>query len=278
VTEPQQPPHDESQPEHYTHGHHETVLRSHIWRTALNSAEYLLPHLQPGMSILDVGAGPGTITVDLAELVAPGRVVGLDASAEVVEQARAHAAERGVTNVELVVGDAYALPFADGEFDVVHAHQVLQHLARPVEALVEWRRVVTEGGLVAARECDYAGVITYPDSSGLESWAGLYQQVHRSNGGEPDAGRRLKAWARAAGFAAVDAGASVWCFSTPDERAWWGGMWRDRVLASAFAGDALGKGLASRADLESISFAWAQWAEDPDGWMVFPHGEILARK
>src|SRR5690349_25086699 len=110
---------DEPGAEHYTHGHHETVLRSHIWRTALNSAAYLLPHLQQGMSILDVGCGPGTITVDLAELVAPGRVVGIDSSPEVVEQARAHAAERGVTNVEFRVGDAYALEFADGEFDVV---------------------------------------------------------------------------------------------------------------------------------------------------------------
>ncbi|QEO09718.1 class I SAM-dependent methyltransferase [Protaetiibacter larvae] len=264
--------------EHYTHGHHESVLRSHIWRTALNSAAYLLPHLRPGMKLLDVGAGPGTITVDLAELVAPGLVIGVDASAEVVAQATAHAAERGVTNVEFRVGDAYALDFADGSFDVVHAHQVLQHLARPVEALAEWRRVVADGGLVAARDGDYAGAITYPQTPGLVSWAALYQRVHRSNGGEPDAGRRLKAWARAAGFGAVEASASVWCFATDDERAWWGGMWRDRVLASAFAGDALGKGFAVQGDLEAISVAWAQWAEDPDGWMAFPHGEILATR
>lgn len=264
-------------PEHYTHGHHESVLRSHIWRTALNSAAYLLPQLRPGMSILDVGAGPGTITVDLAELVAPGRVVGVDASPEVVEQARAHAAERGVTNVEFVVGDAYALPYADGEFDVVHAHQVLQHVARPVAALAEWRRVVGTDGLVAVRECDYAGVVLHPLTLGLESWERLYQRVHRSNGGEPDAGRRLKQWAREAGFTEVTSTASVWCFSDDGERTWWGGMWRDRVLASAFADDAIGKGFATRADLQAISTAWAHWAEDPNAWMVFPHGEILAR-
>ncbi|TXK19710.1 methyltransferase domain-containing protein [Homoserinibacter sp. GY 40078] len=263
--------------ERYTHGHHESVLRSHIWRTAHNSAAYLLPELRPGMSILDVGSGPGTITADLAELVAPGRVVGVDASPEVVAQARAHAAERGIRNIEFHVGDAYALDAPDDAFDVVHAHQVLQHLSRPVEALAEWRRVVRPGGLVAVRECDYGGVITYPSSPGLTSWAALYQQVHRSNGGEPDAGRRLKSWARDAGFSSVEATASVWCFSTDDERSWWGGMWRDRVLASAFAGDAIGRGFASRADLEAISYAWAQWAVDPDGWMVFPHGEILAR-
>jgi SAM-dependent methyltransferase len=194
-----------------------------------------------------------------------------------VEQARAHAAERGVTNVEFVVADAYALPYADGEFDVVHAHQVLQHVARPVAALAEWRRVVGTDGLVAVRECDYAGVVLHPHTLGLESWERLYQRVHRSNGGEPDAGRRLKQWAREAGFTEVTSTASVWCFSDDGERTWWGGMWRDRVLASAFADDAIGKGFATRADLQAISTAWAHWAEDPNAWMVFPHGEILAR-
>ena len=75
----------------YTHGHHASVLRSHEWRTAENSAGYLLPHLRPGLELLDVGCGPGTITVDLALRVAPGRVVGIDPAAEVVERAAANA-------------------------------------------------------------------------------------------------------------------------------------------------------------------------------------------
>src|SRR5690606_33807663 len=78
-----------SMPDAYTHGHHESVLRSHRWRTAENSAAYLLPHLAPGTSVLDVGSGPGTITADLAARVAPGRVVGVDASADVVSDADA---------------------------------------------------------------------------------------------------------------------------------------------------------------------------------------------
>ena len=88
--------------ERYTHGHHESVLRSHLWRTAENSAGHLLPHLRSGQDLLDVGCGPGTITRDLARLVAPGRVLGIDSSAEVVAQA---AAEGGA---EFAVGDAYA--------------------------------------------------------------------------------------------------------------------------------------------------------------------------
>src|SRR3954447_10481580 len=114
----------------YTHGHHESVLRSHRWRTVENSAAYLVPHLQPGQSLLDVGCGPGTITVDLARRVAPGAVTGIDASADVIAQAQADAPQD--VAVRFDVADVYRLPYDDGEFDVVHAHQVLQHLPHQV--------------------------------------------------------------------------------------------------------------------------------------------------
>ena len=61
----------------YTHGHHESVLRSHRWRTLENSAAYLLPHLSPDFQVLDVGCGPGTITADLASRVTPGPSIAL---------------------------------------------------------------------------------------------------------------------------------------------------------------------------------------------------------
>ena len=60
----------------YLHGHHDSVLRSHRWRTAENSAGYLLPRLAPDARVLDVGCGPGTITADLAALVPDGDVTG----------------------------------------------------------------------------------------------------------------------------------------------------------------------------------------------------------
>ena len=254
--------------ERYTHGHHETVLRSHSWRTVANSAAYLADYFVPGAGVLDVGCGPGTITADIASMGAT--VIGIDAAADVVEKAR----ELGV---DARVGDAYALDFADDSFDVVHSHQTLQHLARPVEALREFRRVVKSGGVVGVRDVDYAGTVLYPETEGLALWAALYQKVHRSNGGEPDAGRRLKAWAREAGFADVTVTTSVWTFASDEDRAWWGGMWADRVLQSAFAADALGKNLATQADLDLISDAWRAWAADADGYMAMPHGEVLAK-
>jgi len=257
----------------YTHGHHESVLRSHRWRTAANSAAYLLPFLEPGMSLLDVGCGPGTITADLARRVAPGPVLGIDR--EEAPLAEARAAAQGLANVRFVRGDIYALDVAPGSHDVVHAHQVLQHLVDPVAALIELRLVCRPGGLVAARDGDYATMTWFPHDPRLERWQELYQRVARANGGEPDAGRRLAGWARAAGFADVRASASSWCFATPDARAWWADLWADRVTQSRFAEQALGEGHARRVELEAIAAAFRRWATDPDAWFAMLHGEVL---
>ena len=253
----------------YTHGHHESVLRSHRWRTAANSAAYLLPHLGPGMSLLDVGCGPGTITADLAKLVAPGRVTALERTEDALNLV-SH-----LDGVDLVVGDAHALDFPDGSFDVVHAHQVLQHLADPVKALREMRRVTAPGGIVAARDSDYSGFMWFPRLPELDLWMTLYQKAARANGGDPDAGRRLMSMARRAGFTRIVSTASVWCFSTPEDRQWWGGMWAERILHSDMARQLLADGSTTPLELQRISDAWRRWADDEDGWMAVPHGEIL---
>ena len=260
----------------YTHGHGESVLRSHRWRTAENSAAYLLPHLHPGASLLDVGSGPGTITADLATLVAPGRVTALEATDEALALTGAELGRRGLA-ADLVVGDVHDLPFPDGSFDVVHAHQVLQHVADPVRALAEMRRVCRRGGRVAVRDSDYAAFTWWPALPALDRWLALYEEAARANGGEPDAGRRLLAWARAAGFEEPTVGASTWCFATPEDREYWGGMWAARILDSALARQLLEERRCDPDELEEISAAWRAWAADPDGWFVVLHGELMAR-
>jgi SAM-dependent methyltransferase len=263
-------------PDHaiYTHGHHESVLRSHTWRTVENSAAYLAPHLAPGLRVLDIGCGPGTITADLARRVAPGETIGIDAAAGVVEIA---ARDNGDTTATFETGDVMALRFADASFDVVHAHQVLQHLADPVAALIEMRRVCRPGGLVAARDGDYASFAWYPANPGLDRWLATYEAVSRANGGEPDAGRHLAAWARRAGFSEVRSSASVWCFTEPHDREWWGELWAERISESPLAERALELGLAERADLSQMAAAWRRWLADPDGWFAVLHAEVLCR-
>ncbi|GLW24171.1 class I SAM-dependent methyltransferase [Microbispora triticiradicis] len=261
----------------YTHGHHESVLRSHRWRTAANSAAYLLGALKPHMRVLDVGCGPGTITADLAGHVPQGEVVGLDNAPGVLEQAREEAARRGVANVSFTTGDVHALGAPDASFCVVHAHQVLQHVGDPVGALREMRRVTKPGGIVAARDSDYAGMIWYPLVPALDDWLDLYRRVARANGGEPDAGRRLRSWAGEAGFTEITSSSSTWCFATPEDRAWWSGLWADRTLQSAYASRVIEGGHATQDDLRRISDGWREWGASADGWFSVVHGEILCR-
>jgi SAM-dependent methyltransferase len=258
----------------YTHGHHESVLRSHRWRTAANSAGYLVDHLRPGQSLLDVGCGPGTITCDLAGLMAPGRVVGVDTSEEVLVEARAVARQAGATTAEFQVATVLGLPFADNTFDVVHAHQVLQHVGDPVAALIEMRRVCRPGGIVAARDGDYPGFRYYPDDPELDRAIAAYGELTRVNGANWDAGRRLLAWAHAAGCTTVVPSASTWCFATPEDRDWWGGLWADRFTRSALADQLLDRAIATPGDLSSFATAWRRWAASPDGWFVAVHGEV----
>jgi ubiquinone/menaquinone biosynthesis C-methylase UbiE len=261
----------------YTHGHHESVLRSHRWRTAANSASYLLPHLAPGQQLLDVGCGPATITADLAELIAPGEVVAIDNAPAAIVAARSTLDERGITNASVRRADVYALPFEPARFDVVHAHQVLQHLVDPVAALVEMRRVCRPEGVVAARDSDYPAMAWYPDHPALDRWLAVYLQIARGNGAEPAAARRLLKWARAAGFGSVEVSASVWCHATPDERQWWGSMWADRVTTSDFADQAVSKGYVTPDELDEMAAAWRAWSIDENGWFSSVHGEIICR-
>ena len=252
----------------YTHGHHETVLRSHRWRTADNSCGYLLPHLRGDERLLDVGCGPGTITADLAGRV--GSVLGLEATSEAVELARS-------AGVECVLGDVHALDFPDDTFDVVHAHQVLQHVTDPVQALREMARVTKPGGIVAVRDSDYLGFTWFPECAGLDRWMELYQAAATDNGGEPQAGRRLLSWALEAGLSDVTPTSSTWCFATPEDRAWWGGMWAERIQRSALASQLLTSGLADQPDLDLVSSAWQAFVEREGGWFSVLHGELIVR-
>lgn len=272
------PAHTARVPDTYTHGHHDSVLRSHRWRTAENSAAYLLPHLESGQRLLDVGCGPGTITLDLAARVAPGEVIGIDAAEAVIEEAEAARAAAGTANVSFRPGDVYTLDFDDAAFDVVHAHQVLQHLSDPVAALREMRRVLRPEGVLAVRDSDYGAFAWAPDDARLDRWNALYHRVTARNGADADAGRHLLGWVREAGFDDVTVSSSTWTYADAATRAWWAGLWADRVRLSAFAEQAVAYGFCEAGELDELADAWRRWGEAADGVFIVVHGEVLARR
>ncbi|WVN89630.1 uncharacterized protein L203_104859 [Cryptococcus depauperatus CBS 7841] len=262
----------------YTTDHSSSVLQTHSWRTASNSATYLLPHITPTSHILDIGCGPGSISVDFARRANQGQVTGIEPVPGPLDQARRLAASQGVTNVDFRLGDIHALEFPDNTFDIVHVHQVLQHIADPVKALCEMRRVVKRGGIVAARES--ASMIWYPENRGIDSWLDLTQRMGKAKGGNPHPGRHIHVWAEEAGFGRANIRKSTgsWCFSKPEERQYWGGSMAERVRSSGLAKTAVKEGYATEEELENLSKGWREFVEDEQAWFGLLHGEILCWK
>lgn len=223
--------------------------------------------------MLDVGSGPGSITCDLAERVS--EVVAIEPNEEALDLTRSEAGKRQATNLSCEVADVHRLPYPDDSFDIVHAHQVLQHLPDPVTALREMARVTRPGGYVAARDSDYSGFFWSPRVPELDTWLDLYLQLARQAGGEPDAGRWFPSWAAGAGLADAQFSASVWCYTSAEDRRWWGGLWADRAVNSDFTARALEAGV-TRSELERIAEGWRGWAEAETGLFLIPHVELLA--
>lgn len=228
------------------------------------------------MNLLDVGCGPGSITLDLAELVAPGLVTGIENVEAPLVTARRQAQERGDTQTVFEQADAFSLPYSDDSFGVVHTHQVLQHVADPVAMLREMARVCKPSGILAAREVDYEVMTWHPASPALTLWLSIYRATAKLNDHQPDAGRYLRQWANSAGLQDVAISASAWCYADTESTKWWGESQADRVLTSAFAARARSQGL-SDADLHEIEQGWRAWGNDPDAFFVMIHGEMLAK-
>ena len=264
--------------EKYTHGHAPATLRQHAQRTADEAAAFLLPHLRPGMRLLDVGCGPGSITRGLAERLAPGQVVGIDLSRDALDGARREAAARGLTNLRFEEASVYEMPFADGSFDVVYAHQVLQHLRERPSAVREMLRVVRPGGLVAVRDVDWGTAAYWPRDRWIDRFIEVHHQAWYRNGGEPQMGRQLRALFNAAGVDDLEVSAAVWCYATPDETSAWGEAYADRLLTSPMGERPVEYGFATRAEIESMASAFRAWGTHPDATWMFIHIAALARK
>jgi SAM-dependent methyltransferase len=258
--------------ERYIHGHHESVLRSHQWRTVANSATYFAHAVGPGDLILDLGCGPGTLTVDLAT-VTGARVIGVDNAPAAIAAATTFATERSVA---FSLADGYALPFHDHTFAGAHAHQVLQHSAQPVALLCELARVTRPGGVIGVRDATYSAFTWWPDVPAIDLWLELYLKLARFNDGEPDAGMFLATWVTEAGYRDLTVTTTSWDFRDEESCAWWGNLWADRITQSAFGAQLLELGWASRGELEELASAFQTWARTPGASFSVPSTEVLA--
>ena len=264
--------------ETYQLGHHPSVVARHARRTAETAAAFILPFLKPGMCLLDVGCGPGSITAGFAQRVAPGETIGIDPSADVIATAKSLAGATAEQNLSFEVGSIYEPRFAAGTFDAVFAHQVLQHLRHPVDALRQMGALLAPGGVLGVRVVDWGSAILYPESEGMRRYLAIQFELARRNGAEPNAGRYLRRWLREAGFGEMRLTTSTESGANPQATRDRAEMFADRVLRSSLAGRALERGIVTRSDLEGFAAAWRAWGGDPDAFFCFSHVEAVAWK
>ncbi|KAI3341010.1 methyltransferase type 11 [Ustulina deusta] len=265
--------------------YNQAMVASYSRRSAAENSAYVLPHLKPDMRILDVGCGPGTITLDLAAHVPEGSVTGVDVNSDAIEIAREFCKQRGTANASFSVADINKLPFDDDSFDVVHAHQVLGHLRGkegepgPVWGLREMRRVCKPGGLVCTRDLERSTVVVYPRVDGINEYSALMTKL-ADNAGKVMAGGRGREFARRAGFdvGGISASAAVVTHTNTADREWWGEMQASRLELGSDLKKGVDLGFVTEDEAARMPKAWREWAKADDAFYSAVDGQTVCRK
>ncbi|HBE19392.1 MAG TPA: hypothetical protein DEG17_27460 [Cyanobacteria bacterium UBA11149] len=267
-----------SETERYSGAYGGITLNSFSERKASKEAEFFLPYLSPQMELLDCGCGPGTITVDLAKIVAPGEVIGIDIedSQFIIGQKKARA--ENVTNIKFKLANIYQLPFADNSFDAVFAHAVIYHLKYPHQALKELYSLLKPGGVLGIRDAAHDSNIFTPSIPILKTAWDILSRVVEVNGGNPFFGKYQRKILQEVGFVNVKASASFDYVGTPEATKKAGEFWADLILQNQVIDVVIKQNLATKEEVEAMSIAFLEWGKHPDAFFARARCEAVGWK
>jgi ubiquinone/menaquinone biosynthesis C-methylase UbiE len=266
--------------EQYTMGYGTASTMIMAMRTAERHAGFFIPHLHPGLKVLDCGCGPGTITLGLAQIVTPGQVIGTEIEQSQVDLARKNAIKRNVSNVQFQTADLYRLPFEDNSFDAVFISAVLGNLRKSDQGVAEAHRVLKPGGVIGIKEFDHGGDLVYPPDPLIAKYGELYIRLRREYGHEPNSGRRLGELLFRAGFESIKFSATYESFTHPTLLTFaemsadlikegWGDTWADEFVSRDWC---------TKQELEQMIDAWQRFAQTPGAIFAAAWCEAVAFK
>ena len=231
-------------------------------RTAENEASFFFPLLKPGMSLLDCGCGPGSITLGLAKAVSPGEVTGVDIGESQIETARTSAKEQGITNARFEIGNILELPFPDDTFDAVYGNAVLMHLADPVKCVREMHRVVKRGGVVGVRDLDGNAIVVAPQNDLFDAFWDLRRKVQHHRGWDYGYGPKLRQIFREAGFTNTVGSASCDSGGTLEQTRQYAGAVTS--ILEDIEEISIQMGWVNEKTIEETKVEFKEWGEHPD--------------
>ena len=262
----------------YTIGFDEAIVRFLRRYTAERHAKHLLPHLKPGLRVLDFGCGPGSVSVGLAKAIEPGELHGIDMEQSQIDLARSIAEAGGHHNAIFQVADVIDLPFEDDSFDVVHGHAVLVHVPDTQAALAEVKRVLKPGGIISCREAVFDSSFFAPDFEILDRAWDTFSLLVTADDGHPNLGRDLKRHILEAGFENISMGASFGLYNTPEEVAFFYGVVEGWFLTPEVIEAATAYGVATQRQFDSLRRAFTRWIGHPAAIGAIAHVESIAYK
>jgi len=255
------------------------IVEKAAQHTLLREGLFILPALTAEVTLLDVGCGPGAISLDFAQHLPKGQFVGIDIDDYQIALANLEKDRMQLSNVDFQVADAYNLPFDSESFEVIFINNLFLHLQKPKEVLQELYRVCKTGGTIGIREgvgsFDHSCFLKLPD--GFPNLSNFFEQAIKQTGVSPDIGLHIKGLLLQQGFLEPEIKVYSEVYDQPKDFMMLKD-WYQSHLRGEFGNILLKSGFLTRKKLTTLVDSMDTWYQDKDALTVITWITYLAQK